>query len=145
MHLRNESPTFLVARQLSREIPASSIPWRNTLYRETRWTDGFSLAYRKREGSRVYKQEGERGISLNRAIIDLRWYLVNTGGDVRSWPHTPGPHTATSPILLSSSLLPPPPSVFFPRSLPPTFPLRTGLYLIYNTYWSLVSPIVHAS
>lgn len=66
----------------SRDSFASSIP--NTMYRETRGTDAGSLAYRKRGGSRAYKQEGERGISLNRTIIDLRWYLVNTGGDVRS-------------------------------------------------------------
>jgi len=42
MRIRLISPTFLVAKQLFREIPASSIPWRNTMYRETRRTDGFA-------------------------------------------------------------------------------------------------------
>lgn len=100
MRVRLRSWTFLAARQLSREIPSRH---RSRRIRCTAKRGGqtSSLAYRKRGGSRAYKQEGERGISLNRAIIDLRWYLVNTGGDVRSWPHTLGPHTATNPILLS--------------------------------------------
>lgn len=93
MYVSNEDSTEIFdisccKAAFSQDSSASSIPWKYDVPRnaggEGRGNGRVSLAYRKREGSRAYKWEGERGISLNRAIIDLRWYLVNTGGDVRS-------------------------------------------------------------
>lgn len=103
------------------------------------WSEG-----RVGEGG-IYRKG--KGISLNRAvraIIDLRWYVVNTGGDVR--PFFP------SPFL---SLIPPPPSPLpssppSPSVFPPKFLLRssfafatgvpfTDLILIYNIHSPVVS------
>lgn len=115
MYLSNEGPTEIFdisccEAAFSRDSTASSILWRSTVYRETRRTNGFYRVQEARRKPGIQAGREERGISLNRAIIDLRWYLVNTGGDVRSWPHTLGSHTATSPILLSSFLPPSPPA-----------------------------------
>lgn len=74
-----------------------------------------------------------KGISLNRvvrAIIDLRWYVVNTNGDVRPVP----------PPLFSHPLSPRSTSLLFLSSFftllspsPPTFPLRTSPWFIIPT------------
>lgn len=116
-------------------------------------------AYRKRRNGR--KEEGRRrgggwegaytkgkGISLNRAvraIIDLRWYVVNTIGDVRPWLlHPPAPLSHRSPPLPLSRA-----RTYLPLSFPAKFLLYssfvratdvpfTDLFLIYNTYGPVV-------
>lgn len=50
------------------------------MYRAERLTAG---SLRAKEGKQAAYTGREKGISLNRvarAIIDLRWYVVNTGG-----------------------------------------------------------------
>lgn len=97
-------------------------------------TGSGGMVGRKERGG-IYRKG--KGISLNcgvRAIIDLRWYVVNTTGDVR-------------PCFPSSLIL-------YPCILSPVFPRKfllhssfafatdvpfTDLFLIYNIYWPVVS------